>query len=128
MSQRRIAQTEKLHRRTVKKILPQEEFKEAVWEGRSRLFSLIPKALACYERELDRKNKSKEQFSVARHVIDGAQVAIPRTEQMQGSFEQEISQRSEAELEYALKFRRWPSPEELDQYAATGHWPAEKKA
>ncbi len=122
MSQREIAESEGLHRRTVKRILSQQEFREAVQEGRSRFFGLIPKALEVYEKELGNKRRTKEKFAIARHVVDGTQVAVPRAEQAQGSIESEIHERSEAELEFAMRFKRWPTQEELECHEKTGRW------
>ena len=124
MSQREIAETENLHRGTVKRILSQDDFRRAVQEGRSHLFRLIPKALEVYERELNSRRRTKEKFAIARHVVDGTQVAIPRTEQLQGTMEPDIQERSEEELEFAMRFKRWPTDEEKESWTRTGQWPA----
>ena len=127
MSQREIAETENLHRRTVKRILSQEEFKQALGESRSRFFGLIPKALAIYERELDSRKRTKEQISIARHVLDGTRVTIPRSEQVHHpSFEEEADKRTTAELQFAAKQGRWPTDEEMIHYAETGRWPQDE--
>ena len=127
MSQREIAEGEGLHRGTVKRILSQQEFREAVQEGRSRFFGLIPKALNVYEKELGSKCRTKEKFAIARHVVDGTQVAVPRAEQAQGFIEPEIHERSDAELEFALRLKRWPTRQELEFYERTGRWLQEGK-
>ena len=127
MSQRQIAETENLHRRTVKRILSQEEFKQALEEGRSRFFGLTPKALAIYERELDSRKRTKEQVSIARHVIDGTQVAMSKSEQVHHtSFEEEAEKRTTTEIEFAARNGRWATEEEMVHYAQTGHWPQEE--
>jgi hypothetical protein len=56
VSNRQIAQQEKLDRETVSRILSQEECTEAIAQARSRLTVLMPKAIEVCEKVLSSKN------------------------------------------------------------------------
>ena len=125
-SNRQIAREAGIHRETVAKILSQEEFRAAILEGRSRLIALIPASIQVYEDVLNGR-RSKDKVAVARHVLDGTQVMIPRSERIHHtSFEEEAEKRTTAELEFAAKQGRWPTDEEMIHYAETGRWPQDE--
>ena len=125
-SEREIARSEKMGRNTVARILSQEEFQKAVLEGRTRVIELIQKAIRAYRKILDAK-RHRDKAQVARHILDGTQVMIPRSEQVQHtSFEEEAEKRTTAELQFAAKQGRWPTDEEMIHYAETGRWPQDE--
>ena len=75
MSPREIARSEGMSRKTVAKILSQEEFQQLL-QGRTRLIELIPKSVCVYEKVLSRRG-GKDQVLVARQVRPGSRRPSP---------------------------------------------------
>jgi predicted transcriptional regulator len=109
MSGREIARSEGVNRDTVKRILTQSEMHEAIIEGRRRFTELIPLALEVYRRTL-KEAKGPYATSVAKDVLSGGQVSVPRTEALLESKEVE-SDRSTEDLFFKALHGHWPEEE-----------------
>lgn len=80
-SKRKIAQSEGIDRETVGRILSQEDMKAAILDARKKFVGLLPKALIVYELALDAQ-KGQHAMAAARHILEGSQTAVPKTESL----------------------------------------------
>ncbi len=113
-SQRTIAQSEGLDRGTVNRILSQEQYQKIIICGRQRLARLIDNSLHHYEKQLKPNKKTdKLTLDTARHVLDGTQVAIPRTQSIVEHKIDPYANRSLEEQEFFFRTGWWP--EEVEQ-------------
>jgi hypothetical protein len=108
-SAREIAQSEGINRETVHRILTQSEMHAAIIEGRRQFTELIPLALAVYKRALE-QDKDPYAVNVAKDVLSGGQVSIPRTEAFLETKEVE-SDRSAEDQFYRAMHGHWPEEE-----------------
>ncbi|MGD1157517.1 MAG: hypothetical protein ABSA41_17055 [Terriglobia bacterium] len=80
-SKRQIGQSEKISRATVSRILSMEDMKNAILDARKKFVGLLPLAIEVYYTALE-KREGKAAMDAARHVIDGSQTAVPKTESL----------------------------------------------
>jgi hypothetical protein len=109
MSQRQIAESENVNRDTVRRILTQSEMRDAILEGRREFVALVPLALAVYKRNLE-KGEGPQAVNVAKDVLAGGQISIPKSESVVETVEIE-SGRSMEDQFYRALHNHWPEEE-----------------
>ncbi len=129
-SHRKIAREEGVGKNTVTRILSREEYKGMMAGYRSVVLEeLVPDAIRTLKHHLRKKS-----LSAGLRVLEGAQVLargqkkdlIEHQPAKFGPFGYgNYTDRSREELEYVLRYNRWPSKEALAQKIETGYWPEE---
>ena len=113
-SDRKIAREENVDRKTVQRILSQEEVVKSKAEGQSRLMGLIPMAIDGYERLLGSKNE-KIAFDTQTNILVFTGVADKRG--LLGTIEDEKRRHFDTTMKTDLEFFagpgpfRWPPPD-----------------
>ncbi len=128
-SEREIAKNESMSPSAVHRILSREEFRSIQAEGRSDVVRLVHKAAQVVEHHLDKKD-----LTAATETLKGTQVFVHRA-QTEIALSQPAQytewgyaaygERSNEELEFAVRFHHWPSEEEVAVKKDTGYWPQE---
>jgi transposase len=128
-SQREAAKNEGISRSVVQRILSREEFRAIQAEGRSDVVRLVHKAAQGLEHHLKKKD-----LTACLETLKGTQILMPRT-QTEISLSQPAeytefgyaayAKKGNEELEFAVRFRRWPSEAEVEVKKDTGYWPQE---
>jgi len=104
-----IAKAEGVNRHTVAHILNQSEIQAVIRETSSRIYALMPKAVAATERLLDKDNA---QTVVA--VLTGMQVFVPKSKVTQSTPAMDelekrgLSTHTDAEILYMMEHGRYP--------------------
>ncbi len=129
-SHRKIAREEGVSKNTVTRILSREEYQGMMAGYRSVVLEeLVPDANRTLKHHLREKS-----LTAGLRVLEGAQVLargqkkdlIEHQPAKFGPFGYgNYAERSNEELEYALRYHRWPSKEALAQKIETGTWPEE---
>ena len=129
-SYRKIAKEEGVSRNTVTRILSREEYQGMMAGYRSVVLEeLVPDAIGTLKHHLRKKS-----LTAGLRVLEGAQVLakgqkkdlIERQPRKFGLYGYgKFADRSNEELEYALRYDAWPSKEALAQKIETGTWPEE---
>ena len=118
---REIAKNEQLSKNTVTKILRQPEIDRAMAVYRSELTELVPLALKGLKRRLNEANPE-----LIKATLQGVRLFSTST-RVEHAKVDDVSERTDAELEHAVKFQRWPTPEELAYHEEIGEWPESSK-
>ena len=128
-SEREIARNEGLSPSAVHRILSREEFRTIQAEGRSAAVRLVHKAVQVVDHHLDKKD-----LTAGLETLKGTQVLVSRA-QTDVALSQPAeytewgyaayANRSNEELEFAVKFHHWPSEQEIAVKKDTGYWPQE---
>lgn len=105
-SKRKIAESEGIHRETVARILSMEDMKNAILDARKKFVGLLPLAIEVYCTALE-KREGKAAMDAARHVIDGSQTAVPKTESLIEMTGAEDGRSTEDQFFHALH-SHWP--------------------
>jgi hypothetical protein len=126
---RENAEHEGISKSQVHRILSREEFRSIQAEGRSDVVRLVHKAARVVDHHLD-----KNDLTAATETLKGTQVFVHRA-QTEISLSQPAqytefgyaayASKGNEELEFAVRFRRWPSEAEVKVKKDTGYWPQE---
>src|SRR5688572_11151736 len=107
-----IAKAERVNRHTVAHILNQSEIQAIIRETSSRIYALMPKAVAAPERLLDKDNA---QTVVA--VLTGMQVFVPKSK---------VTQSTPAQAELEKRGLAGRSDEDIEYFLEHGYFPEEE--
>ena len=128
-SEREIAKNEGVHPSTVHRILSREEFRSMQAEGRSDMVRHVHRAAKVVLHHLKKKD-----LTAALETLKGTQVLISRA-QTEISLSQPAeytefgyaayAKKGNEEMEFAVRFRRWPTEAEVEVKKDTGYWPQE---
>jgi len=129
-SQRQIAQERNIHRRTVVRILTQEELLDRVHRTKARLFNSLEKAAENVSSKIEAGD-----YTASHDALSGLGIYATRTKQeisLEGP--SMFDGREYDEKDFYAKFAQtrpknpFPTPEERQYFKVHGHWPQEEKS
>ncbi len=128
-SEREAAKNEGISKSAVHRILSRDEFRAYQAEARSAVVQRLHKAVKGLDHHLDKKD-----LTACLETLKGTQILVPRA-QTELALSQPATytewgyaaygERTNEELEFAVKFHHWPSEEEIAVKKDTGYWPQE---